>query len=284
MDEIAAKHVLLDVEIVALLVLATGVAFYALARKARGASPFGSGAFDGYDLVLVFFPALLFLFNPALDLAIAKREATMDAGSGGTGEGAPAIATMVVNIVYFAFVGTMTFGILEWVRGRRVSELFGLRRRSFPVVLFISLAGGILSVALCAKVVGDLSSGFLEKIFTDLAAQETVERLQETQSPLFLVFSIVMACVAAPLVEELLFRGYFYGVVRQVTGPLFAAVVVGALFATVHGNLPALLPLWAFALLLCLAYELSGSLWVPIGMHAVFNGANILLMRFAPTG
>jgi membrane protease YdiL (CAAX protease family) len=55
-------------------------------------------------------------------------------------------------------------------------------------------------------------------------------------------------------------------------------VIIGGLFAVVHGNLPALLPLWVFSLLLTIAYEATRCLWVPIGMHAFFNAANIVLM------
>jgi cell division protein FtsW len=61
--------------------------------------------------------------------------------------------------------------------------------------------------------------------------------------------------------------------------PMFGVmVIIGALFAVVHGNLPALLPLWAFSILLCLAYELTGCLWVAVGMHLFFHAANIVLM------
>ena len=101
---------------------------------------------------------------------------------------------------------------------------------------------------------------------------------QESNSVVHLVLSIVMACIAAPVVEEFLFRGYMYGTLRRLTNPVFAAVVIGALFAVVHGNLPALLPLWVFSILLSFAYEMTRCLWVPVGMHVFFNVANIVLM------
>ena len=56
---------------------------------------------------------------------------------------------------------------------------------------------------------------------------------------------------------------------------MFAAFMGASLFAIAHNKLPAVLPLWGFAIFLTLFYEASRSLWVPIGMHAVFNSVQV---------
>jgi membrane protease YdiL (CAAX protease family) len=86
------------------------------------------------------------------------------------------------------------------------------------------------------------------------------------------------ACLVAPLVEELVFRGYFYGIMKRYTGTMFAAFVTSAIFAVAHQSLLALLPLWGFALFLTFFYETSRCLWVPIGIHALFNAINVVLI------
>ncbi len=273
MDEIAAKQVLLDFQLIALITLVLGVIVFAVARKVAD-KPLEPGQdFDGFDLILMFFPSLLFLVNPLFAVLLAGDGAEEVAAVDENGPG-----TLLVNIAYFFFVGVMTFGIIEWVRNRRVVELFGLRRLSLPLIIIYTIFGGVASIVICAWALGGVSQELMERVFTDLAAQETVETLQQNNSGTFLILSIIMACIAAPLVEELLFRGYMYGALKRATSPVFSAVVVGALFSVVHGNLPALLPLWAFSVILCLAYEWSRCLWVPIGMHAFFNAANIVLM------
>lgn len=276
MDEIAAKQVLLDFEVIILIALFAGLIWFSWLRKRRAGDESLVRDFDGFDVALMFFPALLFLFNPLLELYAAKSS------TGGESEnsGAISVEAMVINIAYFLFVGLMTFGIIEWVRNRSVIRLFGLQRLSLASIVVFTIVGGVASIVICAWALGSVSQVFLQKLFGELAAQDTVETLQGSNSALQLTFSILMACVAAPLVEEFLFRGYMYGALRDATNPLFSAVIAGALFAVVHGNLPALLPLWAFALLLTAVYEWTKCLWVPIGMHAFFNGANILLMRF----
>ncbi|MDP4638245.1 MAG: CPBP family intramembrane metalloprotease [Verrucomicrobiales bacterium] len=274
MDELAAKQVLLDFELITLIAMALGVAFYVLLRRMRRqGESLELIDYDMFDLVLMFFPAILFLMNPIVEAVMAA-----------SGTAKPVeppkndLLSIFVNIGYFAFVGIMTCGIIEWIRNRRVVDLFGLRELSFPKIVVISILGGVASLLICAWAVGEISNSYLEGIFGDLKVQEPVRMFQESKSIAHFSLSILMACIAAPVVEEFLFRGYMYGTLRRLTNPVFAAVIIGGLFAVVHGNLPALLPLWVFSILLCLAYEFTRCLWVPVGMHVFFNAANIVLM------
>ncbi|MEM9280742.1 MAG: type II CAAX endopeptidase family protein [Verrucomicrobiota bacterium] len=279
MDELAAMQVLLDVELILLIGLALGVLISALWRRLRGALP-TAGDYDHYDLLLMLFPALLFLLNPIGQLLIAQSSDTEVAAESTSG----GLQGILFNLAYFTFVGVMTFGILEWIRGKRVVELFGLRRLSLPVIVVTSIIAGVVSVLICVGLVGGFSNSLVEEVFDRLQAQEPVRNLQKADSHLYLGLSILNACVAAAVVEELLFRGYMYGAIKNATNSIFAIFVVGGLFAVVHGNLPAMLPLWVFSILLCLAYEWSRCLWVPIGMHVFFNATNIVLMMSEHSG
>jgi len=280
MDEIAAKRVLLDVELIALIALVLGVLGYAVARRfaARSEPVPATRDFDGFDVLLMFFPAMLFLLNPVLEVIPQTRDAGPAPADADRSAASDGLFSLVVNLGYFGFIGVMTYGIIEWVRNRRVVRLFGLDRLSLPVIVVTTILGGVLSMVACAWGLGNVSHFFLQGMFEELELQDPVRKLQESDSALQLASAVLLACVAAPLVEEFLFRGYMYGALKRATSPVFAAVVIGALFAVVHGNLPALIPLWGFSLLLCAAYEWSGCLWVPVGMHAFFNGANIVLM------
>jgi membrane protease YdiL (CAAX protease family) len=89
---------------------------------------------------------------------------------------------------------------------------------------------------------------------------------------------IILTVLVGPVLEEMLFRGFFQTMIRSfLTKPWLSIVISSFLFATVHqntGHWPAL-----FALALCLgyAYEKSGSLFRPIFIHALFNGSTIIL-------
>lgn len=94
---------------------------------------------------------------------------------------------------------------------------------------------------------------------------------------------LVVGAGIAPLFEELAFRGILYGGLRKRLGPLPAGAAATAAFAAAHlftTGVP-----WVQAvggLAFFAAYELSGSLWAPILVHACGNLALFLLPFLFP--
>ena len=86
---------------------------------------------------------------------------------------------------------------------------------------------------------------------------------------------VVAGVVLAPLCEEFLFRGYFYGVGKRYAGAWISGLFTAALFAAFHASLTSFSGLFVLALALTLAYERAGSLAVPITMHALFNATSL---------
>ncbi len=60
------------------------------------------------------------------------------------------------------------------------------------------------------------------------------EVLSETHSAGLLVGFIFMAIVMAPFFEEIIFRGYFFYVLRRFKGDVFAVVIVALIFSSMH--------------------------------------------------
>lgn len=107
--------------------------------------------------------------------------------------------------------------------------------------------------------------------------QDTVKLLQQSQDPLILALMAMAAVVAAPLCEEMVFRGYFYPVLKKFAGPWSAAICSALVFAAAHGSLTALLPLFVFGGVLVFIYEKTGSLWAPVAVHCCFNSATVIV-------
>jgi membrane protease YdiL (CAAX protease family) len=95
-------------------------------------------------------------------------------------------------------------------------------------------------------------------------------------------WAIGLAVVVAPVTEELIFRGYLYGVIKKYGGRLAGMLTSAVLFAAMHNNVPAILPLVVLAIGFTLAYELTGSLWTSITMHALFNLAPVVIILYFP--
>ncbi|HKJ36457.1 MAG TPA: type II CAAX endopeptidase family protein [Solirubrobacterales bacterium] len=88
------------------------------------------------------------------------------------------------------------------------------------------------------------------------------------------VLAGVLIIGGAAIGEELFFRGMLFGGLRQRLPLWPAAAISGLLFGLPHlpqGDLAVVLQLSIFGAVLAWAYERSGTLWVPIGLHGLNN-------------
>lgn len=77
--------------------------------------------------------------------------------------------------------------------------------------------------------------------------------------------------IAAPIGEELMFRGFLYRWLRQRHSFRLALWATSALFALLHLAPHAVLIYTTLGLAFGLVYEWSGSLWAPILLHSLWN-------------
>jgi membrane protease YdiL (CAAX protease family) len=94
------------------------------------------------------------------------------------------------------------------------------------------------------------------------------------KSTVALVAVAFLVTVVAPIAEEVFFRGYFFGALRNWKGFWPAAVITGVVFGGIHaGSAPVgyLVPLAVFGVLLCALYVRTRSLYPCITLHAINN-------------
>ncbi len=89
----------------------------------------------------------------------------------------------------------------------------------------------------------------------------------------------ILMCIAAPLREELLFRGIIFERLRCVLPFFWAAAGSAAFFGLIHGNL--LQGIYAFLMGLILAwlYEKKGRLLEPVIFHSTANLTSLLIQE-----
>ncbi len=182
-----------------------------------------------------------------------------------------------VQLGFWMFiVGTILFSFL--LRRMRPSELFGLDRLTFIKVFL--WGAGLLIVALPLIFASSAVVSSLLHLNSESDSQPIVQLFEGISDPTKKIPIIVLAVVIAPLAEEFVFRGFLYGVTKRFAGSLPALVFTGAAFAVVHLHLPSLLPLFLLACVLTFAYELTGSLLVPMAMHSLFNAITLVGVFF----
>ena len=161
-------------------------------------------------------------------------------------------------------------------------EGFGLSEGKFSRML--ALAGLAIVVVLpVALALGKLSELVMLRTGRTPQLQIAVQMLQ-TKLPLgqILVYALA-AVVLAPVAEEVLFRGVLYPTLKQSGHRWLALWVTSLLFASIHFNLMAFVPLTFLALVLAWLYERTGNLLASILAHVLFNAVNFTLLMFAPS-
>ena len=190
----------------------------------------------------------------------------------GSGSSDIEVSDLLMGLVSQAIVIGLV--VLVWVFRVNMVEALGLNRMrpnllkwSFGIVVATWVFGLVL--------MGAGYESFLESVYGKAPLQGIVQFLKSTDDALALTLLALVACIGAPVAEEVLFRGYIYPVTKTFTGAPVAMVFSGLLFATIHYNLLSLPVLFVMGILLALAYEKTRSLWVPIIGHAVFNSITV---------
>lgn len=308
------QAVLRDFENIAWLTIALGLAGYAVwrfffsapanpeepgpeadrHRPVTGVAPFFRADLLILPLVLIKYSVTLQLLTADLSSAPGKIAAWLGLRpetASAAGPSAPPPVEMTPTVIVFdlllnLILISLVVVMISWVGQRNVVKVFGLDRLGpFKLAIWTLIGAAVATPAILLFSLALPS--YLEPLFgKGIEEQAAVLNIRESSDLAFKVLLILNAVLVAPLVEEVVFRGYFYGVMKHHTSAMFAAFTTAAIFAAAHQNVLALLPLWGLALLLTLAYEAGRCLWIPIGMHAIFNAVNVtlILLGFGEAG
>jgi membrane protease YdiL (CAAX protease family) len=176
------------------------------------------------------------------------------------GEPAVALASILGELAFL--------GPLVWARwaGRGTPATFGLVRPEAGVVfsgigvgflmLFASGAATVAALAIARALVGYTPH-----------VPNTLDDFSGTWE----LVGAVLALVAAPLCEEVLFRGFLFQGLRVRWRFWPAAVISAGLFALVHGSVLRLPAVFVVGLLLAWLFERKKTLAAPIAAHMTLN-------------
>lgn len=211
----------------------------------------------------IFTSGLVLIFLALAVVSAGQKSGKIDMGSLGA------------SLVLYVALVLLVIGFLVF-RDHDIRATFGLGVRGWN---WRTITGWLLMFLPLVYFVQSLSYAFSSP---DQGPQAIVEFLLKSSGWQARAAVFGIAVIAAPVTEELIFRGCLYGVLRKSSGRWPAIVVSSIVFALIHGHLPALPGLFLLAVGLALVYERCGSLWAPIAMHAAFNGLTIVAAIFLP--
>ena len=190
------------------------------------------------------------------------------------------LARLLASAISFNGFGVLA--ILWMLRSIRANwaDAFGMRWAQLPRALGLGLVFflGVMPPVWTLLAISQMVCHWLGR---PVSPQDMAELFLDTDSTALQVAIGFVAVVAAPVFEELFFRGLAYPVLKERFGVAAAMLITSVVFAGIHFHEPSFLPLVGLAMALTVAYEATGNLAVPIVMHSLFNLTTILLMFLA---
>lgn len=205
-----------------------------------------------------------------------------------------AIEFTLADLVFLGWVGPgVGFALLvlaDQFVYRVVGQRFGAGVKELPRGAAGGLAGAIAVVpfVFVAGIVMDWVYRLIQ--YEHPAEHALLKAIGDSPSPALRGLAVLAAVVAAPVWEEVLFRGHLQTLLRGGMvwkragwGAWLAIVLTSVAFAFVH-------PVWTWPMIFVLslglgwAYERTNNLWVPIVMHALFNALNTAIFLLAHGG
>lgn len=128
-------------------------------------------------------------------------------------------------LVYYLLSFGGTFGITHWLRKRNTNEKsYDLSLSSIKLMALVSITIVAIQFGITAPVVNSIyMPDFMKELMLELAAQNGV-------------FSFITIVIAAPVLEELIFRGIILDGFLRKYSPLKSIVISSILFGIVHLN------------------------------------------------
>lgn len=159
---------------------------------------------------------------------------------------------------------------------RKISpvKVFELKKFKLPKALGLATIL-LIPAAIIALLAMVLVSLQLKYLGWPMEEQDAVQMLKGSKDIATVLVMVLGACIGAPLVEEIIFRGMIYAPLRNVSGKWFAMIFSALWFAVIHVSLPVFVPLALLGFFFALAYEITGSLTISIFMHMIFNSVQV---------
>lgn len=139
--------------------------------------------------------------------------------------------------------------------------------KEYVIIIFmsVSLAVGLNNILL-----------FLNLAEYSTAYQEAVEVLYAQG----LLEQIFITCILVPIIEEFIFRGFIFKILRKWIPFVFAMVISAVLFGFYHGNLVQFVYATLCGFVLAYLYERFQSMVVPVVSHMVMNLVAVLFTEY----
>ncbi len=194
------------------------------------------------------------------------------------------IAVIIGGLVTYAVsIVLLFFGIHLAKKYPEKFRLLGIKKADWAFggwltwqQLFLGLAAFVVSMiamVVVLSLVSQIFPGFNLEEAQDLGISPlAVYRRYE----MLAVFALLV--VIGPIAEELVFRGYLYGKLRQFSSVVTSVLITSLLFGLVHLQPNVAVATFVMSVVMCLCREATGSIYPAIIIHMLKNGIAFALL------
>ena len=188
-----------------------------------------------------------------------------------------ATTTSLVILTTFTLVYAIELGIV-WLVVRRAGVAFGesVGLRAVPGMGMWLAAAVATSFGLRFVAAG--YAAFMAQMHWLLPGWDANPAKYFPRGPLGSAVLIFIIVLAAPLVEEVIFRGILLPSLASRFGERWGVAVTVVVFAAMHLNPFSFAPILLVGFALAMLFLRSRSLWVSVVCHSAFNGIGILTL------
>jgi membrane protease YdiL (CAAX protease family) len=135
-----------------------------------------------------------------------------------------------------------------------------------------------IGLALVGIVVAFVGSAVILWLASHLMSWVDLEETQNLGVTLFnsgfeLALAFMVFVIIGPIAEEIIFRGFLFGKLRQKGIPFWlTTLVVSVVFAVAHWQWNVALDVFFLSVIMCFMREKTGSIWAAIFIHMLKNG------------
>ena len=188
----------------------------------------------------------------------------------------------VAQMVYSAIVSAVTLIIVifvPWMLAKYRTTRDELGLRGLPTWTDILLAPIGFIVFMIVAV-------FVLMVFTSMLPSIDWSQKQDVGfnnlfTSLDFVVAFVSLVVVAPIVEEIIFRGWLYGKLRARISAIPAILAVSLLFGVMHMQWNVGVTVFVMSIAMCCMREITGTIWGGILIHMIKNGLAFYMLYVA---
>jgi membrane protease YdiL (CAAX protease family) len=148
----------------------------------------------------------------------------------------------------------------------------------FSPVDLVGVPIGVLSQLILVNLVYWPLREIFPDTFTSTDVEERARDLYDRADGAWLIVLALVVVVGAPIVEELVYRGFIHGTLRSRLSDGVALIIAATWFTLVHLSPVEYPGLFSFAVVLGLCFHFTGRLGLPIVAHMAFNATGLILV------